>query len=83
MTCKLQDARPDWKSYALGELDASARREAELIRQFHTTILRSCGHTKGEMGSYLHLPNSHSALALSLHVAGAALVGVDVLRCLD
>jgi anti-sigma factor RsiW len=29
MTCKLQDARPDWKSYALGELDAGARREAE------------------------------------------------------
>jgi anti-sigma factor RsiW len=30
MICKLQDARPDWKSYALGELDAEARREAEL-----------------------------------------------------
>ena len=30
MMCKLQDTRPDWKSYALGELDAGARREAEL-----------------------------------------------------
>ena len=30
MICKLQDTRPDWKSYALGELDAAARREAEL-----------------------------------------------------
>ena len=29
MTCKLQDARPDWKSYVLGELNAVARREAE------------------------------------------------------
>jgi len=29
MTCKLQNAQPDWKAYALGELDASARREAE------------------------------------------------------
>jgi len=30
MTCKLQDARPDWKAYALGELDAAKRREAEV-----------------------------------------------------
>jgi hypothetical protein len=29
MSCKLNDSRPDWKSYALGELDADARREAE------------------------------------------------------
>jgi anti-sigma factor RsiW len=29
MSCKLQDGRPDWKSYALGELDARARQEAE------------------------------------------------------
>ena len=29
MSCKLEDSRPDWKSYALGELDADARREAE------------------------------------------------------
>jgi anti-sigma factor RsiW len=29
MSCKLGDARPDWKSYALGELDAGARRDAE------------------------------------------------------
>jgi hypothetical protein len=30
MSCKLHDSKPDWKAYALGELDASARREAEL-----------------------------------------------------
>jgi anti-sigma factor RsiW len=29
MSCKLQDGRPDWKAYALGELDARARQEAE------------------------------------------------------
>jgi hypothetical protein len=29
MSCKLEDRRPDWKSYALGELDARARHEAE------------------------------------------------------
>ena len=29
MSCKLADRRPDWKSYALGELDARARQEAE------------------------------------------------------
>lgn len=29
MSCKLEDARPDWKAYTLGELDAPARREAE------------------------------------------------------
>ncbi len=30
MTCKLEDHRPDWKSYVLGEGEAGARREAEL-----------------------------------------------------
>jgi anti-sigma factor RsiW len=30
MTCKLQDARPDWKAYALGELDPAKRHEAEV-----------------------------------------------------
>ena len=30
MSCKLQDGKPDWKAYALGELDSNARREAEL-----------------------------------------------------
>ena len=30
MSCKLQDNRPDWKAYALGELEAGARREAEV-----------------------------------------------------
>ena len=29
MSCKLEDRRPDLKSYALGELDARARQEAE------------------------------------------------------
>lgn len=29
MSCKLEDRRPDWKSYALGELDARSRQEAE------------------------------------------------------
>ena len=29
MGCKLEDRRPDWKSYALGELDARARQAAE------------------------------------------------------
>ena len=29
MSCKLEDRRPDWKSYALGELDARARQDAE------------------------------------------------------
>ena len=29
MSCKLEDARPDWKAYTLGELDAPARRAAE------------------------------------------------------
>ena len=29
MSCKLGDGRPEWKSYALGELDSRARQEAE------------------------------------------------------
>jgi|GEM_PF-752978 len=29
MSCKLEDRRPDWKLYALGEMDARARQEAE------------------------------------------------------
>jgi anti-sigma factor RsiW len=29
MNCKLEDSKPDWKAYALGELDPHARREAE------------------------------------------------------
>ena len=29
MSCKLGDGRPDWKSYALGELDSRTRQEAE------------------------------------------------------
>src|SRR4051812_16564003 len=38
MSCKLQDRRPDWKSYALGELDARARQEA----QSHVTACADC-----------------------------------------
>ena len=30
MSCKLDDARPDWKAYGLGEMDAHARQEAEI-----------------------------------------------------
>jgi len=30
MSCKLQDGKPDWKAYSLGELDARARQEAEI-----------------------------------------------------
>jgi anti-sigma factor RsiW len=29
MTCGLEQAKPDWKAYTLGELDAQARRDAE------------------------------------------------------
>lgn len=38
MSCKLQDGKPDWKAYALGELDAQARREAEL----HASACSDC-----------------------------------------
>ena len=38
MSCKLEDRRPDWKSYALGELDARARQEAES----HVTACADC-----------------------------------------
>jgi anti-sigma factor RsiW len=29
MNCEMLDSRPDWKAYALGELDATARQQAE------------------------------------------------------
>ena len=29
MNCEVSDSRPDWKAYALGELDATARHQAE------------------------------------------------------
>jgi hypothetical protein len=38
MSCKLQDGKPDWKAYALGELDSNARREAEL----HASACSDC-----------------------------------------
>jgi len=38
MGCKLEDRRPDWKSYALGELDARARQEAES----HVAVCADC-----------------------------------------
>jgi anti-sigma factor RsiW len=45
MTCKLQDSRPDWKSYVLGELDASARREAEQ----HASACNACQDELAEL----------------------------------
>jgi hypothetical protein len=30
MSCKLQDGKPDWKAYTLGEMDARAHQEAEI-----------------------------------------------------
>jgi len=38
MNCSLLEAKPDWKAYALGELDAGARREAES----HATTCAAC-----------------------------------------
>jgi anti-sigma factor RsiW len=38
MSCKLEDNRPDWKSYALGELNPDARREAER----HAAVCDAC-----------------------------------------
>ena len=38
MSCQLKDRRPDWKAYALGELEPSARREAEL----HASACSDC-----------------------------------------
>ena len=38
MSCKLQDGKPDWKAYTLGELYADARRQAEL----HATGCSDC-----------------------------------------
>ncbi|HEV2202455.1 MAG TPA: hypothetical protein VGR73_21770 [Bryobacteraceae bacterium] len=38
MSCRLEDTRPDWKAYALGELGAGARREAEV----HAAACGSC-----------------------------------------
>lgn len=45
MTCKLQDSRPDWKSYVLGELAASARREAEQ----HAAACHACQEELAEL----------------------------------
>lgn len=42
MSCKLEDARPDWKAYAMGELDARARQEAE-------SHLTACNHCQDEL----------------------------------
>jgi hypothetical protein len=44
MSCKLGDARPDWNSYALGELDSRARQEAES----HVT---ACADCQDELGA--------------------------------
>jgi len=42
MSCKLDDNRPDWKAYALGEMPAPARREAE-------THVASCHFCQDEL----------------------------------
>ena len=42
MSCKLGDARPDWKSYALGELDARVRQDAE-------NHVAACGDCQDEL----------------------------------
>ena len=42
MSCKLEDARPDWKAYAMGELDARARQEAE-------SHVAACNHCQDEL----------------------------------
>jgi hypothetical protein len=38
MKCSLMESQPDWKAYALGELDSSARREAET----HASTCAAC-----------------------------------------
>jgi anti-sigma-K factor RskA len=38
MTCLSVDHKPDWKAYALGELDAESRRQAEA----HASACASC-----------------------------------------
>ncbi len=45
MSCKLGDARPDWKSYALGELAAGPRRDAEN----HVTACADCQDELAEL----------------------------------
>ncbi len=42
MSCKLEDARPDWKAYAMGELDSRARQEAE-------SHIAACNHCQDEL----------------------------------
>jgi hypothetical protein len=44
MSCKLGDARPDWKSYALGEFDARARQDAE-------NHVAACADCQDELGA--------------------------------
>ena len=42
MSCKLEDARPDWKAYAMGELDSRARQQAE-------SHIAACNHCQDEL----------------------------------
>jgi hypothetical protein len=44
MSCKLGDARPDWKSYALGELDSRTRQDAE-------NHVAACADCEDELGA--------------------------------
>ena len=47
MSCKLGDARPDWKSYALGEFDARARQEREGLGEAAGTPVVEAGEPLG------------------------------------
>ena len=44
MSCKLENRKPDWNAYALGEMDAHARREAE-------THAAACADCQDELAS--------------------------------
>jgi len=46
MSCKLDDNRPDWKAYLLGEMDASARREADA----HASTCSFCQDERAGLG---------------------------------
>jgi hypothetical protein len=55
MNCKLEDARPDWKAYVLGEMEAAARRDAEM----HAAACSSC---QDELGGVRVTLNTLSTL---------------------
>jgi anti-sigma factor RsiW len=55
VSCTLMDSRPDWKAYALGEMDAGARQTAEA----HAA---SCGACREELASMRFTLDAMSAL---------------------